>query len=42
MHDVLLIGLGILIGGIACALSAKLLGWFNKQVASVEASIDKK
>jgi hypothetical protein len=42
MHDVLLIGLGFLIGAVACAMSAKLLGWFNKQVASVEASLEKK
>ncbi len=32
-------GLGILAGGAACAISAKTLGWFNKQVASVEKKV---
>lgn len=30
---------GVLAGGIACAISAKTLGWFNKQVASVEKKV---
>lgn len=31
--------LGVLAGGVVCALSAKFLGWFNKQVKSVEAKV---
>lgn len=31
--------LGAAVGGVACALSAKTLGWFNKQVASVEKKV---
>lgn len=32
---------GIAIGGVACALSAKTLGWFNKQVGSIETKVGK-
>jgi gas vesicle protein len=37
----LIIGIliGIVIGGAACAISAKTLGWFNKQVGSVEKKV---
>jgi hypothetical protein len=31
--------LGVAAGGIACAVSAKTLGWFNKQVKSIETKI---
>lgn len=33
-----LIGLaiGLVVGGVACAVSAKVFGWFNKQVQSAE------
>jgi len=30
---------GIAVGGIACAVSAKTLGWFNKQAKSAETAI---
>lgn len=33
---------GVLVGGVACALSAKLLGWFNKEVKSIETKIQAK
>jgi hypothetical protein len=31
--------IGIVIGGVACAISAKTFGWFNKQVTSVEKKV---
>jgi hypothetical protein len=31
--------IGVAVGGVACAVSAKTLGWFNKQVASVEKKV---
>jgi hypothetical protein len=37
--DLISFGLGILAGGAACAISAKTLGWFNKQVGSVEKKV---
>lgn len=39
VFDLLNFGLGCLAGGAACAISAKTLGWFNKQVASVEKKV---
>lgn len=30
---------GALAGGAACAVSAKTLGWFNKQVKSIETKL---
>jgi hypothetical protein len=41
MSTVLVFGLGFLAGGIACAVSAKTLGWFNRQVKSAEVSAAK-
>jgi len=41
MHDLIVFGLGVLVGGGACALSAKTLGWFNKQVKSAEVLVKK-
>ena len=37
--DLISFALGILAGGAACALSAKTLGWFNKQISSVEKKV---
>lgn len=34
--DIISFLLGCAVGGAACAISSKTLGWFNKQVASVE------
>jgi hypothetical protein len=31
--------LGALAGGVACAISAKTLGWFNKQTQSIEKKV---
>lgn len=31
--------IGFVAGGVTCAISAKTLGWFNKQVKSVETRI---
>lgn len=31
--------LGILVGGIACAVSAKVFGWFQKQTVSIESKV---
>lgn len=39
MSTLLAFAIGVLVGGAACAISAKTLGWFNKQVASVEKHI---
>ena len=36
MHDLIVLAIGVVIGGVGCAVSAKTLGWFNKQVKSVE------
>lgn len=34
--------LAFLAGGVACAVSAKTLGWFNKQVASIVTDVKNK
>lgn len=34
--------LGILVGGVACAISAKTLGWFNKQTQSIVTDVKSK
>jgi hypothetical protein len=39
IFDLLSFLLGCLTGGVACAISAKTLGWFNRQVSSVEKKI---
>lgn len=39
IFDILSFLIGCAVGGIACAVSAKTLGWFNKQVASVEKKV---
>jgi hypothetical protein len=39
MTPILSFLLGILVGGVACAVSAKTLGWFNRQVTSVEKKV---
>lgn len=39
MSPLVIFGLGFLAGGVACAVSAKTLGWFNKQVGSIETKI---
>jgi hypothetical protein len=37
--DLISFAIGFLAGGAACALSAKTLGWFNKQTASIEKKV---
>jgi hypothetical protein len=39
MFDLLSLAVGFGAGSLACALSAKYLGWFNKQVAAVEKKV---
>lgn len=39
MKDLLLFAVGFIAGGAATAASAKLLGWFNKQEASIRAKL---
>jgi len=39
IFDVLSFAIGVFVGGAAVAASAKLLGWFNKQEASVAKKI---
>lgn len=39
MSTLIAFAIGVLVGGAACAFSAKTLGWFNKQVASAETKI---
>ncbi len=36
MTTIIAFALGFLAGGVACAVSAKTLGWFNKQTKSIE------
>lgn len=33
---------GVVVGGVGCAISAKTLGFFNKQVKSVETAVKAK
>jgi hypothetical protein len=37
--DIISLLIGIVIGGVACAISAKVFGFFNKQVKSVETKV---
>jgi hypothetical protein len=37
--DILSFIIGVAVGGVACAISAKVFGFFNKQVASVEKKV---
>ena len=30
---------GVLVGGVACAISAKVFGWFNKETAALKAKV---
>jgi hypothetical protein len=39
MHDIIMVFIGFVVGGVACAVSAKTLGWFNKQVGSIETKV---
>jgi hypothetical protein len=39
IKDILLVAVGFLAGGVTCALSAKMLGWFNKETKSVAAKL---
>ena len=39
IRDIILVAIGFLAGGFACALSAKTLGWFNKQSSSIEKKV---
>jgi hypothetical protein len=39
IRDAILIVIGMLLGGVAAAMSAKYLGFFQKQVASVEKKV---
>ena len=39
MSAILAFAIGVLVGGIACAVSAKVFGFFNKQVKSVESKV---
>jgi len=41
MRDLIVLGIGVLLGGAGCAVSAKMFGWFNKQVSSAKADIGK-
>ena len=36
VFDLVSFAIGVVVGGVACAISAKVFGFFNKQVASVE------
>jgi len=38
-RDILIFALGAFVGGAACAVSAKVFGWFNKEVRSIETKI---
>lgn len=38
-HDLIIFIIGFGVGGAACALSAKTLGWFNRQVKSIETRV---
>lgn len=38
-HDLIIFIIGFVAGGAACAYSAKTLGWFNKQVKSIETRV---
>jgi hypothetical protein len=37
--DIISLLIGIVIGGVACAISAKVFGWFQKETASVEKKV---
>jgi hypothetical protein len=37
--DIVSFLIGVVVGGAACAISAKVFGFFNKQVKSVEAKL---
>ena len=37
--DIVSFLVGVLVGGVACAVSAKTLGWFNKQVKAIETKV---
>jgi hypothetical protein len=39
IFDLASFAIGVLVGGVACAVSAKVFGFFNKQVKSVEAKV---
>jgi hypothetical protein len=39
IFDILSFLIGVAVGGVACAISAKAFGFFNKQVKSVEAKV---
>lgn len=39
IRDIILLAIGFVAGGAACALSAKTLGWFNKQTASIATKV---
>jgi hypothetical protein len=39
IRDILIFGIGALVGGAACAVSAKVFGFFNKQVKAIETKI---
>ena len=39
VFDLISFILGVAVGGVACAVSAKTLGWFNKQIASAEKKV---
>jgi len=41
MSTIITFALGFLAGGAACAISAKTLGWFNKQVQAAKVEIGK-
>ena len=39
IRDIILVAIGFLVGGVTCAMSAKYLGWFQKQVKSAESKV---
>lgn len=41
LHQIPGLIIGALVSGIVCVVSAKYLGWFNKQVKSIENAVAK-
>ena len=39
VFDIVSFLIGVLVGGVACAVSAKVFGFFNKQVKSAESKV---
>ena len=39
MSAILAFAIGVLVGGVACAVSAKVFGWFQKETKSVESKV---